>query len=192
MMTFKGAHFEQDIILTCVLVPGLPIELSPAGRADPGARCFGWSFDHQPTGGEGQRWVAIFEEEGPRPVGREIRPRGRRTIGLGWSPEGFKTTNELASEHGVRPTQASEWKRRLLEAASMVFSRDGGRPAKRNGNRRESSTRKSRFQGHRRHAEHGMVLIGPEPPNRGTPVGGWCFRSSGLHHRSEWWRSSTG
>jgi transposase-like protein len=39
-----------------------------------------------------------------------------------------KTINELASEHGVHPTQVSEWKRQLLEAGSTVFSRDGARP----------------------------------------------------------------
>jgi transposase-like protein len=42
--------------------------------------------------------------------------------------KGLKTINELASEHGVHPTQVSEWKRQLLEAGSTVFSRDGARP----------------------------------------------------------------
>ena len=39
--------------------------------------------------------------------------------------KGLKTINELASEHGVHPTQVSEWKRRLLEGGSTIFSRDG-------------------------------------------------------------------
>jgi transposase-like protein len=39
--------------------------------------------------------------------------------------KGLKTINELASEHGVHPNQVSEWKRRLLEGGSTIFSRDG-------------------------------------------------------------------
>jgi transposase-like protein len=39
--------------------------------------------------------------------------------------KGLKTINELASEHGVHPTQVSEWKRQLLEGGSLIFSRDG-------------------------------------------------------------------
>ena len=39
--------------------------------------------------------------------------------------KGLKTINELASEHGVHPTQVSEWKRQLLEVGSTIFSRDG-------------------------------------------------------------------
>jgi transposase-like protein len=39
--------------------------------------------------------------------------------------KGLKTINELASEHGVHPTQVSEWKRQLLEAGSTLFSRGG-------------------------------------------------------------------
>jgi len=39
--------------------------------------------------------------------------------------KGLKTLNELASEHGVHPTQVSEWKRQLLEGGSTIFSRDG-------------------------------------------------------------------
>jgi transposase-like protein len=41
--------------------------------------------------------------------------------------KGLKTINALASEHGVHPTQVSEWKRQRLEAGSPVFSRDGAR-----------------------------------------------------------------
>ena len=36
--------------------------------------------------------------------------------------KGLKTINELASEHGVHPTQVSEWKRQLLEAGSTVLT----------------------------------------------------------------------
>jgi transposase len=39
--------------------------------------------------------------------------------------KGLKTINEMASEHGVHPNQVSEWKRRLLEGGSTIFSRDG-------------------------------------------------------------------
>jgi transposase-like protein len=39
--------------------------------------------------------------------------------------KGLKTINELASEHGVHPTQVSDWKRQLLEGGSAIFSRDG-------------------------------------------------------------------
>jgi len=41
--------------------------------------------------------------------------------------KGIKTINELASEHGVHPTQISEWKRQLLDAGDTCFNRDGAR-----------------------------------------------------------------
>ena len=41
--------------------------------------------------------------------------------------KGLKTINELASEHGVHPTQISEWKRQLLDAGDTLFNRDGAR-----------------------------------------------------------------
>ena len=41
--------------------------------------------------------------------------------------KGLKTINELASEHGVHPTQVSEWKRQLLEAGNTLFSHPGAR-----------------------------------------------------------------
>lgn len=41
--------------------------------------------------------------------------------------KGFKTINELASEHGVHPNQVSEWKRQLLDAGDTIFNRDGVR-----------------------------------------------------------------
>jgi len=33
-----------------------------------------------------------------------------------------QTINQLASEHGLHPTQISQWKRQLLEGGSEVFS----------------------------------------------------------------------
>jgi transposase-like protein len=41
--------------------------------------------------------------------------------------KGLKTINELASEHGVHPTQISEWKRQLLDAGDTLFNRHGAR-----------------------------------------------------------------
>jgi transposase-like protein len=35
-----------------------------------------------------------------------------------------RTINEIASEHGVHPTQVSAWKRQVLESLSALF--DGG------------------------------------------------------------------
>ena len=37
-----------------------------------------------------------------------------------------QTINQLAGEHGLHPTQISQWKRQLLEGGAEVFSR---RPA---------------------------------------------------------------
>jgi transposase len=42
--------------------------------------------------------------------------------------KGLKAIHELASKHGVHPNQVGEWKRRLLEGGSTIFSRDGARP----------------------------------------------------------------
>jgi putative transposase len=39
--------------------------------------------------------------------------------------KGERTVNELASEHGVHPTQISQWKRQLLDEGAEVFSRNG-------------------------------------------------------------------
>jgi transposase-like protein len=39
--------------------------------------------------------------------------------------KGLKTINELASEHGVHPTQISEWKHQLLDAGDTLFNRNG-------------------------------------------------------------------
>lgn len=39
--------------------------------------------------------------------------------------KGERTVNELASEHGVHPTQISQWKRQLLDEGAEVFSGNG-------------------------------------------------------------------
>ena len=36
--------------------------------------------------------------------------------------KGIKTLAELASEYQVHPTQISDWKKRLLEGSSEIFS----------------------------------------------------------------------
>ncbi len=41
--------------------------------------------------------------------------------------KGLKTINELASEHGVHPTQSSEWKRQLLAVGDTLFNRHEAR-----------------------------------------------------------------
>lgn len=41
---------------------------------------------------------------------------------------GLQTIHERASEHGVHPTQVSEWKRQLLEGGKPQFPPRGGRP----------------------------------------------------------------
>src|SRR5690606_18927140 len=42
--------------------------------------------------------------------------------------KGLKTTNEIAQEYGVHPTQVGHWKRELQEQASTLF--DGKRGPK--------------------------------------------------------------
>lgn len=41
--------------------------------------------------------------------------------------KGQQTINEIASEYGVHPNQVSQWKRKLLEESSQVFSSERGR-----------------------------------------------------------------
>lgn len=41
--------------------------------------------------------------------------------------KGAKTINELASEHGVHPSQISQWKRELLDEGSSIFSNNATR-----------------------------------------------------------------
>jgi transposase-like protein len=36
--------------------------------------------------------------------------------------KGMKTINELASEHGVHPTQINQWKKHAQEGLSSLFS----------------------------------------------------------------------
>ena len=36
--------------------------------------------------------------------------------------KGLKTINELASEHGVHPTQITQWKKQAQESLSTLFS----------------------------------------------------------------------
>lgn len=42
-----------------------------------------------------------------------------------------KTLSELAAEYEVHPSQIAQWKKQLLDALPDVFSRGGGRDAKR-------------------------------------------------------------
>jgi putative transposase len=39
--------------------------------------------------------------------------------------KGQKTVNELASEHGVHPSQVSTWKHQLLDGGPSIFGQDG-------------------------------------------------------------------
>ncbi|KAF5433325.1 putative transposase [Candidatus Methanophagaceae archaeon] len=41
-----------------------------------------------------------------------------------------KTTNELAGIYGVHPNQIGLWKKKILEAAPMIFSRKGNQELK--------------------------------------------------------------
>ena len=49
----------------------------------------------------------------------------------------LETVSQLASVHGVHPTQIHQWKRQLLDGAAGVFSQGAG--AKRPGSADESS-----------------------------------------------------
>lgn len=41
-----------------------------------------------------------------------------------------KTTNELAGAYEVHPNQITRWKKKLIEAAPVIFSRKGDQKAK--------------------------------------------------------------
>jgi transposase-like protein len=59
---------------------------------------------------------------------RRARYRAQVTFQLALeAATGLKTINELASEHGVHPTQISEWKRQRLDAGDTLFNRHGAR-----------------------------------------------------------------
>lgn len=44
--------------------------------------------------------------------------------------KGLKTANELASEHGVHPTQINQWKKQAQEGLATVFSSGRSRQEK--------------------------------------------------------------
>jgi transposase-like protein len=44
--------------------------------------------------------------------------------------KGLKTINELASEHGVHPTQINQWKKQAQEGLSSLFSERRSRQEK--------------------------------------------------------------
>lgn len=39
--------------------------------------------------------------------------------------QGLKTINQIAGEHGLHPNQVSQWKCRLLDEGSTIFSHNG-------------------------------------------------------------------
>ena len=41
--------------------------------------------------------------------------------------KGFKTLNEIASEHNLHPNQVSSWKKQLLQEGPVVFSSNATR-----------------------------------------------------------------
>jgi transposase-like protein len=43
--------------------------------------------------------------------------------------KGQKTINELASEYGIHPNQIGQWKKKLIEGSSDIFSRGKNREA---------------------------------------------------------------
>jgi transposase len=43
--------------------------------------------------------------------------------------KGQKTSNELASEYGIHPNQIGQWKKKLIDGSSEIFSRGKNREA---------------------------------------------------------------
>lgn len=43
--------------------------------------------------------------------------------------KGQKTSNELASEYGIHPNQIGQWKKKLIDRSSEIFSRGKNREA---------------------------------------------------------------
>jgi transposase-like protein len=43
--------------------------------------------------------------------------------------KGQKTINELASEYGIHPNQIGQWKKKLIDGSSEIFSRGKNREA---------------------------------------------------------------
>jgi transposase-like protein len=43
--------------------------------------------------------------------------------------KGQKTINELASEYGIHPNQIGQWKKKLIDGSSDIFSRGKNREA---------------------------------------------------------------
>lgn len=43
--------------------------------------------------------------------------------------KGQKTSNELASEYGIHPNQIGQWKKKLIDGSSEIFSRGKKREA---------------------------------------------------------------
>lgn len=43
--------------------------------------------------------------------------------------KGQKTSNELASDYGIHPNQIGQWKKKLIDGSSEIFSRGKNREA---------------------------------------------------------------
>jgi putative transposase len=43
--------------------------------------------------------------------------------------KGQQTINEIAADYGVHPTQVAQWKKQILEGATMLFAPRAGHPA---------------------------------------------------------------
>jgi transposase-like protein len=51
--------------------------------------------------------------------------------------KGHKTVNELASEYGLHPNQIGQWKKKLIDGSSEIFSRKKDRDAESNENEKD-------------------------------------------------------